>query len=312
MPVFKFELGRPNRLTIINKMKRYNKNNNPLISVIIPVYNGESFVGEAIESILNQTYSNFELIIVNDLSTDKTSEILEFYRKRDKRIKIIQNNRQLFLSGSLNKALKQVTGKYIARMDSDDVSLPQRFSLQVKMLEENPNLVAVGGQEEVIDSQGNITAVKNFPVNPKICYNLFMNFIPIQPPLLMARAAVMKKLRYDTVISKHDDIDMLFKLLKYGRFSNVDEIIFQYRVRNGSSTHSKAKEVFFMAFNVRIRAIINQGYRPNIFAILIAIVELFVVLIMPSKYLVPLFEFLRYSHRRSLNFFRRIQLAFQN
>ena len=180
------------------------------------------------------------------------------------------------------------------------------------MLDENANLVAVGGQEEVINSSGQIVAVKNFPVNPENCYNLFMNFIPIQPPLLMTRAKIMKSLKYDTGISRDDDIDMLFKLLKYGQFSNVEETIFQYRVRNDSSTHSDSKKVFFMALKIRIRAILKQGYRPNFLALLVAFIELGVISILPSKLIVGLFEILRYSQVRSLNLFKKIQLAIQS
>src|SRR3989344_4159632 len=293
---------------VIIKDKQYN---HPLVSVIMPVNNAEDYLVEAIDSILNQNYGNFELIIVNDCSSDGTKQILDTYTKKDKRIKVLTNMKQSFLSGSLNKALKLVKGKYIARMDSDDISMSNRFALQVRLLEKNPHLIAVGGQEEIIDKSGKVVAIKNFPVDPKTCYNLFMNFIPIQPPLLMARAKYMKRLRYDTIISKHDDIDMLFKLLKYGQFSNVNDIIFQYRVREDSATHAKAREVFFMAFKVRIRAILNQGYRPSYFSMLIALFELGIVAILPSKTIVSIFEFLRYSQRSPLNLIKKIQLAFQ-
>lgn len=294
---------------VIIKDKLYKK---PLVSVIMPVFNSEEYLVQAIESILNQNYGNFELIIVNDRSTDGTAGILEYYKNKDSRIRVLQNSRQMYLSGSLNRALKHVRGKYIARMDSDDISLSNRFILQVKMLETNKHLIAVGGQEEIIDKDGNIIALKNFPVNPQVCYNLFMNFIPIQPPLLMARAKVMKKLRYDTQISRDDDIDILFKLLNFGQFSNVDDTIFQYRIRSDSATHSNARQVFFMALRVRLNAILNQNYRPSVFAIAVALMELFFITLLPSKLIVPVFEFLRYSQSRSLNFLRRFQLAFRN
>ena len=108
----------------------------PEISVIMSVYNGETYLAEAIESVVNQTFQNWELIIINDCSTDSTAEILADFSSRDERIKVHTNEINLKLPTSLNKAISLSNGKYIARMDADDICLPDRLEKQYKFMEE--------------------------------------------------------------------------------------------------------------------------------------------------------------------------------
>ncbi|WP_440950015.1 glycosyltransferase family 2 protein [Methanosphaerula subterraneus] len=130
------------------------KPNTPAISVIMPVYNGESFLGESIESILNQTYTDFELILIDDGSRDKSLQIMKNYS--DPRIIIIQNEKNIGLVGSLNKGIKDAHGEYIARMDQDDVSHPQRFEKQIEYLERNPDVGLCGTWANITNKEGEI------------------------------------------------------------------------------------------------------------------------------------------------------------
>lgn len=124
-----------------------------VVSVLMPVFNGEKYLAEAIESILNQTYSDFEFIIINDGSTDSTAEILERYRQRDRRIKIYNQSNQ-GLVASLNRGINLAQGVYIARMDADDISLPVRLQLQVDYLKKYPDIGLAGTGCFIIDAQG--------------------------------------------------------------------------------------------------------------------------------------------------------------
>ena len=118
----------------------------PTISVIMSVYNtNKSFLAEAIESILNQTYPNFEFIIIDDNSTDGSLSIIEQYMSKDDRIVLIKNKTNIGLTKSLNKGLKLAKGQYIARMDADDVSLPDRFKQQIEYMENNSHVTVIGG-----------------------------------------------------------------------------------------------------------------------------------------------------------------------
>lgn len=267
----------------------------PLISVLLPVYNGEKFLAEAVQSVLNQTLSDFELICINDGSTDKSLNILKRFAKKDKRVFILNNPKNIGMAASLNLAMSKARGKYIARMDSDDISLPTRFSKQIDLLKSDPKLVAVGGQEEIIDENGQVKAVKFFPISTSDCYQTLANFMPIQPPLLLARADAFKRCRYNTAICKNDDINIYFQLLQFGQMSNVNEIIFQYRQLNTSLTHSNAKSVFFMALKNRIDGILHFGYRPSALRLAILALESLFALLVPSSLIVKAFEFVRYQ-----------------
>jgi len=122
----------------------------PLISVVMPVYNTEKFVAEAIESILAQTFTDFEIIIIDDCSTDKSWQIIQDFSEKDQRIVTIQNSENQGLARSLNKGLKIAKGQFIARMDADDISMPQRFEIQLDFLKNHPDVGVVGSTVKFI------------------------------------------------------------------------------------------------------------------------------------------------------------------
>ncbi|MDD4353774.1 MAG: glycosyltransferase family A protein, partial [Candidatus Nanoarchaeia archaeon] len=127
---------------------------NHRISVIMSAYNTERYIAEAIESILNQTFKDFEFIIIDDGSTDDSLKIIKRYVKKDRRIKLIHNKKNIGLTKSLNKGLKIAKGQYIARMDADDISLPQRFQIQYDFLEKNKDIFLIGTTAFLIDDKG--------------------------------------------------------------------------------------------------------------------------------------------------------------
>ncbi len=127
----------------------------PRVSVLMSVYNGERFLRDSVESILGQTFTDFEFLILDDGSTDSTCEILEEYANKDARIVLVRNDRNLGLTRSLNKGLRLVRGEYLARQDADDISLPKRLEMQVKFLDAHPEVGVVGSALEIIDENGN-------------------------------------------------------------------------------------------------------------------------------------------------------------
>ncbi|TXJ00169.1 MAG: glycosyltransferase family 2 protein [Neisseriales bacterium] len=116
----------------------------PIISVVMPVYNAEKYITEAVESILNQTYSDFEFIIIDDCSTDSSYQILQKYAEKDKRIRIFRNDTNRKQAYTKNFAIKLAKGKFIAFMDADDISLPARFTKQVTFMESHPDIGVCG------------------------------------------------------------------------------------------------------------------------------------------------------------------------
>ena len=129
---------------------------NPLVSIVIPVHNGEKYIKEAIDSCLKQSYPTLEIIVVDDKSTDNTLTILREYEQVDSRIKVLAVEKQNGLGNVINIGIKESNGKYIARMDSDDVMYQDRIVKQVEYLENNPNCVAAGGQIDIIDENSNV------------------------------------------------------------------------------------------------------------------------------------------------------------
>ncbi|HNV01493.1 MAG TPA: glycosyltransferase family A protein [archaeon] len=130
------------------------KKNRPKISIILPVYNDEKYIKESLDSILNQTFNDFELIIINDNSKDDTMKIIKNYTKIESKIKIINNKKNIGVYRSINKGLKKAKGNYIARMDSDDICYKNRLQTQYDFLEKNKDIFLIGTSAFIIDKNG--------------------------------------------------------------------------------------------------------------------------------------------------------------
>lgn len=186
----------------------------PKISVIMSVYNGEKYLAEAIESIVGQTFSQWELVIINDCSQDSTGEILEKYSSSDERIKVYTNEMNLKLPKSLNKAISLCSGKYIARMDADDICLPDRFEKQYKFMEEN---------DDISLSSCRFLTLKNGVYSSGSCgarcdYDSLKAMLlvtnPILHPGVIAKAEVMKALNYDTSLTCTEDLELWNRMVR--------------------------------------------------------------------------------------------------
>jgi glycosyltransferase involved in cell wall biosynthesis len=260
------------------------------ISVIMPAKNVGRFAVAAIESIRQQTIKDWEMIAVNDGSTDNTGQILAKFAQKDKRIKLITNRKSKGIGVSLNLALRQTQGDYIARMDADDIALPQRFALQLKYLETHPKVVAVGGQAQMIDGQGIPFAYKRFPTNPKKLREIIMWMVPFQHPIAMVRAEAYKKCRYDETLKTAEDVDWMMKLLQYGEFGNLKQMVYQYRKADTSNGYHNVKQTFYLTLLGRWRGITRYGYKPTLKGILLSFAQLLVVTMLPAKWVVKLYE----------------------
>ena len=162
--------------------------NTPLVSVLMAVYNGEAYLGEAIESILRQTFSFFEFIIIDDASTDNSRRLAESYR--DSRIRVVSNPRNLRLAGSLNRGINLARGKYIARMDADDICHPDRLEKQVAFMEENCD---VGVSGSWLYCFGDKKQLWDYPLTSgMIKSNLLFHNQLGHPTVIMRREAMLK------------------------------------------------------------------------------------------------------------------------
>ncbi|NJN10966.1 MAG: glycosyltransferase [Richelia sp. RM1_1_1] len=214
---------------------------NPKISVVMSVYNASAYLRESIESILNQTYTDFEFIIINDCSTDNSWEIINEYAKKDSRIVLINNPENIGLTKSLNKGLKIAKGEYIARQDADDVSLPQRFGKQVLVLDENPEVILVSCDLEVIDSEGNPYSKYQRSCKPEFVawYLLFYNYLAGHSQVIFRREPVSKLGGYCETYLYAQDYQLWSRLVKIGQIYILPEILLQYRVHTHSISSDK-------------------------------------------------------------------------
>jgi glycosyltransferase involved in cell wall biosynthesis len=200
-----------------------------LVSVVMPVYNNEKFVAEAIDSILNQTIDSFEFIIINDHSTDHTPEILASFH--DPRILIYENTSNLGLTKSLNTGLALSKGKYIARMDSDDVSHPDRFAHQVHFLEDNPNIGVLGTDYEMITPDGTHTGrIIGHRSNWELVHWLLNFDNQISHPTVFLRTILVKQIKgYNEEFQFAQDYDLWSRLSKITYLANLPETLLYHR-----------------------------------------------------------------------------------
>ncbi len=206
--------------------------NNPKVSVIMSVYNGEKYVREAVCSILNQTYKNFELIIINDGSTDRTQEILETFS--DVRIRLVQQE-NLGLIKSLNKAIRMAKGEYIARHDADDISLPERFKKQVDFLEEHKDIALVGTFVVQIDEDGKEVKIYKSSTENRDIKDALWHDVPVCHASIMCRKVCMEKAGlYREKLKFVEDYDLLFRVSEAFDVANIAEPLYKVRINPDS------------------------------------------------------------------------------
>tara|TARA_Y100001935_G_C17257830_1_gene484660 strand:+ start:42 stop:1067 length:1026 start_codon:yes stop_codon:yes gene_type:complete len=210
-----------------------------LVSFIMPVYNGASFLSSTIESILNQTYENFELLILDDCSTDNSIEIIKSFN--DKRIKLYQNKENGGYIKGLNFLIQNSRGDYIARNDQDDISLPERIYKQLKLFKKKPKLSIVGGQ---IKTFGKNHKKISYPTSVSDCRShLLFNTCLHHPTVIFKRKAIegfINKL-YDENKKPSEDYDLWTRLSLFLEIENVPDIVLKYRIHqnNYSTLHSE-------------------------------------------------------------------------
>lgn len=222
----------------------------PNVSILLPTYNGAPYIREAIESVLNQSYQDWELIVTDDASTDNTGEVVKEYVGRDARISYERNEKNLRLPGNLNKGLSLAKGVYIARIDEDDVwSDVDKLQKQVAFLDAHPEHVLIGTGFRMVDEQGaHVRDVIPFADDAQLRKNI-LSYNPFgHSTVVFRKAPVMELGGYDADIRYGEDYDLWLRLGQKGKLANVPEVCMRYLVRDGMSKKwSKWKQVKFHA-----------------------------------------------------------------
>ncbi len=207
----------------------------PLISVLMPVYNAQRYVAKAVDSILHQTLGDFELLIVDDGSTDRSLKILQRYAAQDDRIRLISRPNTGYVR-ALNQMLALAQGEFVARMDADDVALPDRFAKQVAFLQQHPEVVCVGGAQDWIDAAGRfLLHHPEAEANADIQQLALTGQTPINhPSAMMRRSALLQVGGYDESFHPAEDLDLWLKLGEIGQLANLKATVLQYRQHDQS------------------------------------------------------------------------------
>jgi glycosyltransferase involved in cell wall biosynthesis len=265
----------------------------PKVSVLMPAYNAEKYLGEAIESILNQTFTDFEFIIIDDCSTDKTWEIIQEYVKKDKRIISIKNEKNLKLSATLNKGIEACKADYIARMDADDWSYPDRLEKQYEVISKDPKIGILGGSMEVCDEDLKVLNVRKYNISDsEIRKNLF-KYSPFCHPATMFKKEALLKDRYNINLNDAEDYDLYFRIGKYYKLQNLSNIAIKYRTSDNQVSNKKAKRQQYLTLYIRLKANIEYGYKAPMKDILLSLLQLILVSLLPNQIKVLLFNLYR-------------------
>ncbi len=273
-----------------------------LISVIMPVYNTGRFVAEAMESILSQTYKNFEFIIINDGSADNTSEILHSYKTRYlKIIQLITLKENIGDSKAANIGFQAARGEFIARMDADDISHPERLARQVKYMLKHPGVIMLGTQAEIINEDSEKTGEKIFPIKHKDIYNNYAIYHPMLHPSCLFRRELLpnKNFLYESGYEPNDDYYTFFKLLNYGEFANLNQKLLYYRIHSKNISLQNLKKRFYNTLRIRILSIIKLGYRPTFKALIAMFLQFVLVSLIPEKALPLVYMIIKRVKRAS-------------
>jgi len=203
--------------------------NNPLVTVMIPVHNGEKYIKFAIESILSQTYKDFELLIINDASNDQTVKIINSFK--DARIRLIHNSKQLGLSAVRQKGVLEARGSLIAFLDCDDIAYPERLKIQLNFLRRNPNIVMVGTWVRVIDSKGNDTGrIWRHATSPDVIPSILLFRNCFTQSSVMIRKSILANEEFREHYNVAPDYDLWVRLSMKYKLANIPQVLTAYRL----------------------------------------------------------------------------------
>lgn len=221
----------------------------PKINVIMSVYNGMPYLEEAVESVLNQTYKNFKFIIVDDASTDDTLKYLKSLK--DRRIKLIRNKKNFGLAASLNIALQRTQGDYIARMDADDVSKPERLATQIGFMKKNPKVDICGSFVEVINEKGKVIGKLKKPISDKDIKKELFWLTPLLHPTWFVKKKVFKNLNgYDEKWDYVEDFEFLVRAKDY-QMGNIPKYLLLFRSRRERRSQKTIEKIYRNSLKLR-------------------------------------------------------------
>jgi glycosyltransferase involved in cell wall biosynthesis len=275
-------------------MKSKNQTN-PLVSVIMPVYNGAAYLKTALDSVFSQTYAKIEIIAVNDGSIDNSYTILRDIAQSEPRLKIVNCQINKGPAGAANFGIKKARGQFIARMDCDDIMPSNRIAKQVKFLLTHSKVVVVGGQVELITHDEKPIILKKFPSKHNEIIKMSFVAMPIQQGAMMVNKRLLPKnfVWYKNELKTSEDLDFLFRIFKFGKGANLPDIMLYYRQYGVSiSQVENPKKIYLQAFKIRKNAldlVTNLSINQRLLVLAKLYLQLLIMLLLPTKLIYPLY-----------------------
>jgi glycosyltransferase involved in cell wall biosynthesis len=233
----------------------------PLLTVILPAYNADNYIRAAVQSILDQTFRDFEFIIINDGSTDNTLAILQQLANADARIKLITRPNTGYVV-ALNQGIALARGEFIARMDADDISLPQRFEKQLAYLQAHPQCVLLGTNVAQMDQDGAVIGPMSDIAfgHDQINHALLRRGWPIVHPSIIARTSAIKSIGgYIPAFCPNEDHDLFLKLAEIGQVENLPEVLVHYRKHAASISSKNPDKIAILVSKIILQACRRRG-----------------------------------------------------
>ena len=235
----------------------------PMVSVVMSVFNGEPFLSQAIESILTQTFSDFDFIIIDDGSTDNTRAILDKYRRLDSRIRL-NHQENLGLVEALNRGCALSSSKYIARMDADDISLPGRLLAQVSCMESHPGIAVLGAGVEMIDLHSNSSGVISvMPTDSNQIKAALTRDNVLWHPTVMMRSVAFNKVGGYRRVTDAEDYDLWLRIVEHSRIANLPEVLVKYRLHPQQISCTHRSRQILGALAAQTSAAYRQNNEPD-------------------------------------------------
>ena len=238
----------------------------PFVSVVMPVFNAGRFLGEALDSVLAQTYPDFELVIVDDASNDGSYELLQAYAARDPRVRVFRQPSNQGIVAARNRAFREARSdsRYFAILDADDVALPDRLARQVAYLEAHPDHALVGGQTLIIDAQGRPLGIRHYPRSYAEICAVITRFNPIAQPAVMLRRSVIEQTGgYSAEFPRCQDYELWLRVAAEHPIANLAEPVIRYRISDTQGKRTHLRQTLALTLTLQRRWLFHPKYaRP--------------------------------------------------
>ena len=260
----------------------------------MPVYNAEKFLQQAIDSILQQSFTDFEFLICDDCSCDSSNEILQQAAMADSRIKLLHNDKNSGVTYTLNKLLREAASPLIARMDADDIAIANRLQLQYDFMQKYPEVAVAGGDLEIINESGVIIGKRCYPRTWKDIKSSIMCGNPLAHPTVVMRKDVIDKLNGYLEQRGCEDYYLWLRIADSGlELANIPEILLRYRLSANQIKQRDMKKSLFSTIKLQRRYIFKKGFFS--FKALWCLIAEYGLLLLPNKWILKLFTGVTYK-----------------